>query len=95
MGAGDGVIDFDEFQSMMKKHSVSYDDEMREAFDVFDKDHDGTITAKELEIVMRALDENIDRDTIDLMIESVDQDRNGKIDFNEFKQLFVDGPGKL
>ena len=33
---------------------------------------DGTISAKELEVVMRALGEPVDRQTLDLMIESVD-----------------------
>lgn len=69
---GDGQIDFDEFLSMMKKHEVREVDELKQAFDVFDKDGDGSISAKELEIVMKALGEPIDRQTIDLMIESVD-----------------------
>ena len=57
---------------MMKKTEVREVDELKQAFDVFDKDGDGSISAKELEIVMRALGEPIDRQTIDLMIESVD-----------------------
>ena len=35
---GDGQIDFDEFQTMMKKHHVKEADELKQAFDVFDKD---------------------------------------------------------
>jgi calcium-binding protein CML len=55
-------------------------------------DNKGNITAKELEIVMKALGEHIDRETIDLMIESVDTDKNGFIDFEEFKKMMKDGP---
>jgi calmodulin len=33
-------------------------DEFKEAFTVFDKDGDGTITVKELETVMRSLEQN-------------------------------------
>ncbi len=89
---GDGQIDFDEFYQMMTKHEVKEVDELKQAFEVFDKDGDGNITAKELEIVMKALGENIDRETIDLMIESVDMDKNGFIDFDEFKRMMRDGP---
>lgn len=38
---------------MMKKHAVKEVDELKQAFDVFDKDGDGSISAKELEIVMK------------------------------------------
>jgi Ca2+-binding EF-hand superfamily protein len=71
--------------------AVSEVDELRQAFSVFDKDGDGSISAKELEIVMRALGEPIDRQTIDLMIESVDTDKSGFIDFNEFRQMMKEG----
>jgi len=72
-----------------KKDNV---DELKAAFNVFDKDGDGTITAKEIEVVMKALGESVDRETIDLMIESVDTDKNGCIDFEEFKKMMKDGP---
>ncbi len=89
---GDGQIDFDEFFQIMTKYEVKDVDELKQAFEVFDKDGDGNITAKELEIVMKALGENIDRETIDLMMESVDTDKNGFIDFEEFKKMMRDGP---
>ena len=89
---GDGQIDFDEFMAMMTRHDNRQVDELKQAFDVFDKDGDGTISGKELEIVMRALGEHIDRETIDLMIESVDTDTNGYIDFEEFRRMMKDGP---
>ena len=99
---GDGLIDFDEFYLMMTKHEKQEKgnkekekekvDELAQAFAVFDKDGDGNITAKELEIVMKALGEHIDRETIDLMIESVDTDKNGFIDIHEFKRMMNDGP---
>lgn len=89
---GDGQIDFDEFFAMMTRYERKEVDELQAAFNVFDRDGDGTISAKELEMIMKALGENIDRETIDLMIESVDTDKNGFIDFNEFKQMMKDGP---
>jgi len=89
---GDGQIDFAEFLAMMTKQERKDVDELREAFAVFDKDGDGTISANELEIVMKAIGENIDRETINLMIESVDTDKNAYIDFEEFRKMMKDGP---
>ena len=44
------------------------------AFTLFDKDHDGTITTKELGIVMRSLGQNpTDAELMD-MVNEVDQD---------------------
>lgn len=39
--SGDGEIDFDEFMTMMKRHeakSMSEDAQLKQAFEVFDKD---------------------------------------------------------
>lgn len=43
---------------------------------------------------MRALGEPLDRQTLDLMIESVDTDKSGFIDFNEFREMMAEGPPK-
>ena len=48
--------------------------EFREAFALFDKDGDGTITAKELEAVMRGLGQNPTNAEILDMIAEVDTD---------------------
>lgn len=54
---GDGTINFDEFLSMMKKKFKDTDneEEIRQAFQVFDKDGNGMISAKELKAVMESL----------------------------------------
>ena len=48
--------------------------EFHEAFALFDKDGDGTITAKELSVVMRGLGQNPTEEEIDQMIADVDND---------------------
>ena len=55
--AGNGVIDFDEFLELLSKKMGDGDseDEMRDAFKVFDKDGDGHITADELKKVIKTL----------------------------------------
>jgi len=93
---GNGSIDFDEFQAMMKAEDSkdSEVDELKAAFQVFDKDGDGTITAQEIHTVMTALGEQLTMDTCRQMVASVDLDGNGSIDFAEFRQMMMDGPPK-
>merc|ERR1712193_561390 len=61
--------------------------EFKEAFLLFDKDGDGTITTKELGIVMRSLGQNPTEAELHDMINEVDADGNGTIDFAEFLSL--------
>ena len=55
--------------------------EFKEAFALFDKDGDGTITTKELGTVMRSLGQNPTEAELQDMINEVDADGNGTIDF--------------
>ena len=61
--------------------------EFKEAFSLFDKDGDGTITTKELGTVMRSLGQNPTEAELQDMINEVDQDGSGSIDFPEFLTL--------
>lgn len=61
--------------------------EYREAFCMYDKNSDGVITAKELGEVMRALGENPTETEIAGIINEVDVDGSGTIDFDEFLQM--------
>jgi len=89
-----GSIDFDEFLKMMSTTVKAQDfaHETRAAFDVFDKDGSGTISADELRQVMKSLGENLTDDEIDEMIREADKDRNGTIDYEEFVQLLSPKP---
>ncbi|KAJ4460240.1 putative Calmodulin-related protein [Paratrimastix pyriformis] len=58
--------------------------EFKEAFSLFDKDGDGSITTKELGTVMRSLGQNPTEQELLDMINEVDADGNGTIDFPEF-----------
>jgi calmodulin len=56
---GNGTIEFPEFLTMMarKMHDPDSEEEIKEAFKVFDKDETGYISAEELKHVMTNLGE--------------------------------------
>ncbi|XP_031554587.1 calmodulin-A-like [Actinia tenebrosa] len=64
--------------------------ELREAFIMFDQDGSGFICSKELNSIMRALGMNPTEDELQDMINEVDFDGNGVLDFPEFVQLMQD-----
>ena len=63
--------------------------EFKEAFSLFDKDGDGSITTKELGTVMRSLGQNPTEAELQDMIDEVDADGNGTIDFPEFLTMMA------
>lgn len=64
-------------------------EEFREAFSLFDKNGDGSISSKELGIVMRSLGQNPTEAELYDMINEVDFDGNGTIDFDEFVTMML------
>ena len=63
--------------------------EFKEIFFLFDKDSEGTITTKELGTLMRSLDQNPTEAELQDMINEVDADGNGTLDFHEFLSLMT------
>lgn len=74
-------------KNMTEKLSEEQIQEFKEAFSLFDKDGDGTISTKELGTVMRALGQNPTEAEIQDMIKDVDKDNSGSIEFKEFLEL--------
>jgi len=64
-------------------------EEFREAFNMFDMDHDGRITGAELQTVMRKLRQRTTPEEIRDMIRNVDVDGNGTIEFEEFLEMMT------
>ena len=56
------------------------EEEIREAFKVFDRDNNGFISAAELRHVMTSIGEKLTDDEVDEMIREADQDGDGRID---------------
>ena len=78
-----GTIDFPEFLTMMARQMEDDDneEELREAFKVFDKDGSGSINAEELKLVMTTLGENLTEEELDEMIQEADIDGDGEVSF--------------
>ena len=64
-------------------------EEFRAAFNLFDKDGDGTVSASELQTVMKAMGKRVSREEVEKMLAKVDKDGNGELDFDEFLQLMA------
>ncbi|RCV36347.1 hypothetical protein SEVIR_7G321500v4 [Setaria viridis] len=76
----------DEVEQQLSKQQI---EEFREAFSLFDKDGDGTITSKELGTVMRSLGQSPSEEELQEMVKEVDADGSGAIDFQEFLTLLA------
>lgn len=63
--------------------------EFKVAFSLFDPDGDGSITVEELGQVIRSLGQNPSEADLQDMINEVDVDGNGDIDFDEFLTLIA------
>ena len=78
-----------EFLTMMarKMKDTDSEEEIREAFKVFDRDNNGFISAAELRHVMTSIGEKLTDDEVDEMIREADQDGDGRIDCTAFRSI--------
>ena len=64
-------------------------EQCREIFNLYDKDGDGTIDSRELGDIMRSLGIYPSNEEVLEMLKEVDTDKSGKINFEEFLDLFT------
>lgn len=86
---GDGSIDFLEFLEVMasKIGENSFEDDLREAFQLFDRDNNGYISKREMRFVMSSLGEQITDAGVDNMMREVDLDGDGRVNYEEFIRM--------
>ncbi|EDV21962.1 Fimbrin [Trichoplax sp. H2] len=68
--------------------------QIRNSFNKFDIDKNGHITSAEIGNVMKALGEDIPGFKLRQIINEVDRDKNGTVEFNEFLQIFASTTGQ-
>jgi calmodulin len=87
----DTLIDFGSFLAIMaqKIKDTDTEEELIEAFKVFDRDGDGFISANELRHSMMNLGERLMDSEVDEMIHEGDIDGDGKINFDEFWKMMM------
>ncbi|WVZ04351.1 hypothetical protein V8G54_025157 [Vigna mungo] len=94
---GDGCVDMAEFGELYETIMEERDDEedMREAFNVFDQNRDGFITVDELRAVLASLGLQQGRSLEECrkMIVKVDVDGDGMVNYKEFRQMMKGGGG--
>ncbi|MFS8018430.1 putative EF-hand domain pair protein CML [Helianthus anomalus] len=89
---GNGVINLNEFMEFQRRGCSGSDrdaanKELREAFDLYDQDKNGKISVVELHSVLKSLGEKCSLNDCCKMIESVDVDGDGCMNFKEFKKM--------
>ncbi|KAK6276414.1 hypothetical protein POUND7_006123 [Theobroma cacao] len=85
----DGFINLSEFSAFCRSSSdaVSAASELRDAFDLYDQDKNGLISANELHLVLNRLGLKCSVDDCVRMITSVDSDGDGNVNFEEFEKM--------
>lgn len=87
----DGTVDFSEFMTMMARRMRTTDneEEVREAFRVFDRNGNGFISAAELRHVLTSIGDKLTDEEADDMIRAADVDGDGQINYDEFARVLT------
>ena len=74
-----------------EKNGLTEDEvlEIKEAFDLFDTDHSGTIDTDELKQALSNLGIDAKNQTLQNMMNDIDKNQSGTIDFTEFIELMT------
>ena len=87
----DGKIDFEEFLSLMTRNSpeTQTEDEVINAFRVFDKEGNGLIFSAELKHIMMTIGDKMTEEEADEMVNEADIDEDGMINYEEFVRMMM------
>jgi len=85
------TIDFNQFLKILgnkvNQKIIDEDEYLRNLFDTMDRNKNGVISLHELRYIVLHSNEEISEEDIELFMESVDQDKDGFISYNEFLSI--------
>ncbi|XP_069189373.1 troponin C-like [Procambarus clarkii] len=91
-----GKVNFDNFVSILSCYMVDDDDddeamyeELKEAFRLYDREGNGYITTSTLKEILKELDNKLSNEDLDGIIEEIDEDGSGTVDFDEFMEMMT------
>lgn len=87
--SGSGYFGIVEFEALMVERiqSAGTPEELKAAFELFDRDSDGVLTLRDLEKCADFLKVHIGKDDLQFMFDKADSDKDGKITFEDFCEL--------
>ncbi|XP_063507950.1 calmodulin-1-like [Pongo pygmaeus] len=88
---GNSTVDFREFLTMTarKIKDTDSEEEIRDAFSVFEQDGHGSISAAEFHHLMTNLGEKLTDEEVDEIIREADTDSDGQVNYEEFIQMMT------
>ncbi|EFA10091.1 troponin C, isoallergen Bla g 6.0101 [Tribolium castaneum] len=93
---GNGEVSFEEFANLAARFLTEDDEdteaiqmELKGAFRLYDREGNGFITTDVLREILRELDDNLSEDDLDNMIDEIDTDGSGTVDWEEFKAVMI------
>ncbi|KAJ3059960.1 hypothetical protein HDU99_006119 [Rhizoclosmatium hyalinum] len=86
---GKGSVSFAAFMALAGRNfrDIQAEEEMKEAFKIFDKNGDGFITNDELKFALAQQGDNLSDEEIAEVIRECDVDGDGKLNYEEFAKM--------
>ncbi|XP_066261023.1 troponin C-like [Euwallacea similis] len=93
---GSGELEFEEFVTLASRFMVEEDaeamqQELKEAFRLYDKEGNGYITTSTLKEILKELDDKLTSEELDMIITEIDTDGSGTVDYDEFMEVMTGG----
>jgi len=91
---GSGELEFEEFCILAARFLIEEDEEqmkreLKEAFRFYDREGLGYLTIETLKGILLELEPNLGEDQLMEIVEEVDEDGSGTIDFDEFMEMMM------
>ncbi|CAF0913599.1 unnamed protein product [Rotaria sp. Silwood1] len=89
-------LPFEAFVDVLRPFIMGFysSDELQRAFHILDRDHSGSIHINELGSFLPILNDTIDAEALKNYVRKIDQNFDGKMNYDEFRALVLRGIGR-